>query len=162
MTDPIVNRAYWLHRADIARNALRCKIHPDLFAEFYDRLPVEVETWPAGKWALALERVVDHLDHTAMTAVPSVEGLIITALSAPADPGDAPVTETSLRSMVHETIASLAREVAENHVTAETVKRAFDLSLFTDLDFILVLAGGNVENLAEVRELAMEELRRLE
>lgn len=60
-----------------------------------------------------------------------------------------------------ELIASVIRDICLDTVTEETTARAFAVSLFVDLDPIIMLAGANPDNLSEARELALEELRRL-
>ncbi len=56
--------------------------------------------------------------------------------------------------------ARLVVDVLTDHVTVETIEHAKEL-VFTDAIFILMLAGGNPENLSGLTSLVREELERL-
>ena len=58
-------------------------------------------------------------------------------------------------------VARVVRDICLDTVTAETVAVANAVNLFVEVDPILVIAGANLDNLAEARLLALEELERL-
>lgn len=72
---------------------------------------------------------------------------------------DKSATEVDLETVVNMAIR-LALDVLNGNVTPETVALAEKIA-FTDADFVLYLAGANLENLEEVTALAREELDKL-
>lgn len=57
-------------------------------------------------------------------------------------------------------VARLVMDVLNDAVSIETIERAKAIA-FTDSDFVLMLAGGNPDNLPALRALVLEELERL-
>lgn len=60
-------------------------------------------------------------------------------------------------------LTKLVMDICQDEVTDQTVATAVELLNlgFEEFDFIHIIAGANLENLPEARNLALEELERL-